>query len=367
MNGTLDQFDGAFRQLFDFAPDAMLIADEAGRIVLANQMMEILFGYARQEFIGQPVEMLMPDSLRAPHARHRHSYHGDPRVRYMGEGRKLIARRKDGSEFPVEISLSPMRLSDGKRLVTSAIRDITERHKIQEALEQHAQELARSNADLEQFAYVASHDLQEPLRIVASFAQLLSRRYKGRLDAEADEFIEFIVDGATRMQALINDLLLYSRVSSRGRSPVATDAEAVVRQVLKNLQVAIAESRAEINVGSMPAVLVDPSQLAQLFQNLIANAIKFRGTAAPCIKMTAYDHGQTVEFAVHDNGIGIDPQYSERIFALFQRLHGKGDYPGTGIGLAICKKIVERHGGRIWLESQAGAGATFRFTLPKAQ
>ncbi|HYO67099.1 MAG TPA: ATP-binding protein [Archangium sp.] len=240
--------------------------------------------------------------------------------------------------------------------------------KAQAELAQRAQELSRSNADLEQFAYVASHDLPEPLRRVASYVQLLSRRYKGKLDADADAFIRYAVDGATRMQALINDLLAYSRVGTRGKEPVPVPVplERSVERALSHLHLALRESGAEVEVEPLPWVKGDESQLAQLLQNLVGNAVKFRGERPARIRVSAQQEGDTVTVAVEDNGIGIEPQYYERIFAIFQRLHGKEEYPGTGIGLSICKKIVERHGGRIWVESTPGQGSTFRFTLGAA-
>ena len=232
------------------------------------------------------------------------------------------------------------------------------------ALRQAGRELRRSNAELEQFAYVASHDLQEPLRMVTSYLQLLERRYKANLDQDASDFIAFAVDGAARMQTLIQDLLTYSRVGTRGADFESTDCRAVLDQALQNLEVAIAESDAEISSGPLPSLSADASQLAQLLQNLIGNAIKFRGESPPRVQVEASQRDDDWLFSVQDNGIGIDPQYSDRIFQVFQRLHGIGQYPGTGIGLAVCKKIVERHRGTIWVESQPDAGATFFFTIP---
>lgn len=226
--------------------------------------------------------------------------------------------------------------------------------------------LLRSNTELEQLAYVASHDMQEPLRMVASYLQLVAQRYRGRLDADADEFIGFAVDGAKRMQALINDLLAYSRVGTKARPFEPTDCEKVVDTALANLRIAIAESGAVVTRGALPMVNGDPIQLVQLFQNLVGNALKFRREDPVRIRIDAQPLDGLCRFSVSDNGIGISAEYFERIFVLFQRLHGRGDYPGTGIGLAICKKIVERHGGRIEVESQPGVGSTFRFTLPRA-
>lgn len=363
---ALAQSEQRFRHLLDAAPDGMVIVDQHGTIQLVNQQTELLFRYARAELIGKPVEILMPAHVRRHHAELRTAYAEGATARGMGTGLRLQGRRADGSEFPVEVSLSPMQTAEGQ-LITAAIRDITPRVAAEEQLHEQAEELTRSNAELQQFAYVASHDLQEPLRMVASYTQLLARRYAGRLDADADEFINYAVDGANRMQRLINDLLAYSRVGTRGRELSETSAEAAVARAISNLQVAIVESGATIYHGPLPRVWADESQLTQLFQNLIANAIKFRGATPPQILISA--DGCTdgdCQFQVRDNGIGIEAQYFERIFGMFQRLHGPGEYAGSGIGLAICKRIVERHRGRIWLESVPGQGTTFFFTMPGA-
>lgn len=224
--------------------------------------------------------------------------------------------------------------------------------------------LARSNADLEQFAYIASHDLQEPLRMVASYTQLLVKRYRGRFDADADEFIHYAADGAIRMQRMIDDLLSYSRVGTKGKNFIPTDTQLILNQALLNLQAAIQESGAVITHNELPTVVADDSQLLQVFQNLIGNAIKFRHEAAPGIHVAAEEKGNEWIFSIQDNGIGIDPTQRDRLFVMFRRLHSSSQYPGSGIGLAICRRIVERHGGRIWVDSELGKGSTFRFTIP---
>ena len=245
--------------------------------------------------------------------------------------------------------------------------EVTLRTETEKDLQLTLLELERSNSELQQFAYVASHDLQEPLRMISSYVQLLERRYKGKLDDDADEFIAYAVDGAKRMQGLISDLLQLSRLGTRERSLGAVDCEVVLDQALANLQASIAECCAQVTHGPLPTVRADSTQLVQLFQNLIGNAIKFRGTETQSIHVSAEPKNGKWLFSVRDNGIGIDPEHSDRIFGIFQRLHGRGEYSGTGIGLAICKKIVEGHGGQIWVDSEPGKGATFFFTLPVGQ
>ncbi|MBD2112171.1 MULTISPECIES: response regulator [Cyanophyceae] len=227
------------------------------------------------------------------------------------------------------------------------------------------QELARSNAELQQFAYIASHDLQEPLRMVTSYLQLLERRYKGQLDADADDFIQFAVDGALRMRTLINDLLTYSRIGTRGHAFELTSCTAAVEQAIANLKLAIEESEAVVTYPDLPLVQADPTQLIQLFQNLISNAIKFHGEAPVHIAIAVNQMEDAWLFSVQDNGIGLDPQYADQVFVIFQRLNNRTHYPGTGIGLAVCKKIVERHGGKIWVEAELDQGSTFYFTIPQ--
>ena len=263
----------------------------------------------------------------------------------------------------LEVSADPLVL-DGKRHVILSMNNITARKQAEETLQQTAEALERSNKDLEQFASVASHDLQEPLRTVSGFVQLLQKKYGNRLDSEADQFIEYAVDGTRRMETLIKDLLAYARVSTRGVELTPTDAGAAFRQALDNLHATIQEAGAEITHGKLPTVRADGSQLVQLFQNLIGNALKFQGESPTKIHVDVCRNEDHWLFSVRDNGIGIAPESLDRIFLIFERLHTRTEYPGTGIGLAICKRIVDRHGGRIWAESEPGQGTTFSFTLP---
>ncbi len=359
----LAQMEGRYRGLLEAAPDAMVVVNQDSEIVLLNLQAENQFGYHRDELVGQQVKNIIPkgfaerllaDDLRSAE---------DALAQQIGTGIELTGQRKDGSQFPIEIMLSPLQNTDGI-LVTAAIRNITTRKEAETHLLQKMDELKRSNQELEQFAYIASHDLQEPLRMVASYTQLLSKRYKGKLDADADEFIGFATDGAHRMQRMIQDMLAYSRVGSQVKELRKIDSEAALQAALTNLDGAIKQSGAVVTHDPLPGVLADEGQLIQLFQNLIGNGMKYQTPGAiPCLHISAAKNVDKWLFSVRDNGLGIEPQYFEKIFGMFQRLHKRDAYDGTGIGLAICKKIVERHGGTISIESQPGQGSTFRFTL----
>jgi PAS domain S-box-containing protein len=359
----LAQMESRYRGLLEAAPDAMVVVNQAGKIVLLNLQAEKRFGYRRDELLGQEVSNIVPegfaerlvaDSLRSAE---------DALAQQIGTGIQLHGRRKDHSEFPIEIMLSPLESPDGV-LVTAAIRDITARKGAEAQLLNNVEELNRSNVELQQFAYIASHDLQEPLRMVASYTTLLARRYKGRLDADADDFIAFAVDGATRMQHLIQDLLAYSRVGSKGQELADTSSEDALDQAIRNLRGAIQASGAIVTHDPLPVVKADDMQLTQLFQNLVGNAIKYRRAVVPGVHIAAVQNSaKKWVFSIKDNGLGIEAQYFERIFGMFQRLHKREEFDGTGIGLAICKKIIERHGGAISVESTVGEGSTFRFPL----
>ena len=491
--------EARYRGLLEAAPDAMVVVNSGGEIVLLNVQAEKQFGYSRDELIGQMIKNIVPQGFAELLTANGTRSAAEEQRQQMGTGIELSGRRQDGSEFPIEIKLSPLESAEGIQ-VTAAIRDISVRKDAEKRLVQMARELSlkhqlldsvvegttdpiyvrdlenrftlansacsklfgrsvnqmvgktmrellpndsyyavaksdqevvcsgetrtveetaeidgiirtflttkgpyrdadqktigtigiarditerktseehqaktvgelkRSNDELQQFASVASHDLQEPLRMVASYTQLLGRRYEGRLDSDADEFIAFAVDGCNRMQRLIRDLLAYSRAGTNGNALRKISVEAALKEALTSLRAAIEQSGAIVTHDSLPAIKTDETQLAQVFQNLVGNAIKYQGAAVPLVHVSA---SKTLAnewvFSVRDNGLGIEPQYFERIFILFQRLHGREEFEGTGIGLAICKKIVERLGGRIWVESQPEKGSTFYFALPETE
>jgi PAS domain S-box-containing protein len=355
--------EAKYRGLLEAAPDAMVVVNQSGAIVLLNVQAERQFGFHRDELVGQQVttiipqgfaERLLADSLRSG---------ADALAQQIGTGIELTGRRKDGSQLPIEIMLSPLESPEGT-LVTAAIRNITQRQNAEVHLVKTIAELKRSNDELEHFAYVASHDLQEPLRMVASYTQLLAKRYTGRLDADADEFIAYAVDGSNRMQTMIQDLLLYSRAGTTSKVLRDISSEDALQEALANLKAAIQESGTVVTHDSLPELTTDKTQLVQVLQNLIGNGIKYHGAELPRVHVSARRGSKEWIFAVRDNGLGIDPQYFDRIFVLFQRLHGREEFEGTGIGLAICKKMLERLDGRIWVESQPAQGSTFYFALP---
>jgi len=349
-------------KLFNYASTPIVVWDPAFGITRFNHAFEHLTGYTASEVIGKELNMLFPEASRDESL---NKIEGTLSGEYW-ESVEIPILRKDGDVRIALWNSANLYAEDGRTLLATIAQgqDITERKQAEAKLKQTIAELERSNVELEQFAYVASHDLQEPLRMVSSYTQLLARRYKGKLDADADDFIAYAVDGANRMQMLINDLLTYSRVSTRGKLFEPTDCEAILSQIRVNLQAAIEESDAVITHDPLPTVVADASQLAQLLQNLIGNAVKFRGEEPLHVHVSAEQKVNEWVFSVRDNGIGIDPEYADRIFTVFQRLHNREEYPGTGIGLAICKKIIERHGGRIWVESQPMKGSTFYFNIP---
>ncbi|MEO8906353.1 MAG: ATP-binding protein [Polyangiaceae bacterium] len=383
--------------------DAIIGKDLSGLVTSWNAAAERLFGYSAREIIGQPGGQLVPAERRDEEIRILEQVRRGERVLQL----ETLRLTSTGRPVAVSMTVSPIRDATGAVVGLSKVaRDISERKRLDAQLQASFDEIAslnatlearvmdrtaelqaanstlevtglqltlqkadlqRSNHDLEQFAHVASHDLQEPLRGVAGCAQILERRYRGQLDAEADELIRHVVEGASRMQRLILDLLDYSRVGTRGTQFALVESAVALEKALRNLKTASDECGAQVSADPLPPVRADPVQLTQLFQNLVGNALKYRGTERPAVHVGFRRQGSNYEFSVADNGIGIEPQYFERIFLIFQRLHTRIEYPGTGIGLALCKKIVERHGGKIWLESAPARGTIFRFTIPAGE
>lgn len=344
------------------ADDAIFGKSLDGRVLSWNRGAERLYGYSAAEIIGQPVTVLAPADRAGEDAR----LIGQVARTGQVVRAETVRVSKDGTRSDVALTLSPIFGRDGEVAEISTVaRDISARLRSERALQVRTRELEASNRELEQFAYVASHDLQEPLRKVSSFCQLLADHYQGQLDEEGEEYIAYAVDGANRMQQLINDLLTLSRVGRSEQAPSAVDCHRVIDRVRLDLALAIEETGAEVVVsGRLPVVRAQQAEQVQLFSNLVANAIKFHGDEPPRVEISAVRDNGDWRFAVSDNGIGIDREYADRIFGVFQRLHARSRYPGTGIGLSVCKKIVESNGGRIWLESKPGAGSTFCWTCP---
>ena len=334
---------------------------EGQKIVYANEALCKIYGYSLQEILDMPsfIDIVVQEEREQLIERLKQRLSGQS----MSDAGETAVIRKDGKIINIEYSSKMIKAEDRTQLV-SIIRDITERKKTESEIKQKTEDIARSNKELEQFAYVASHDLQEPLRTIISYLQLLEKRYKNKLDTKADEFINFAVDGSKRMYTLINDLLAYSRIQTTGLTFEKIDCAKIMDIVLDNLQNTIAKSKAKISFDTeLPVIKADKVQMVQLFQNLIDNSIKYKSTKAPKIRITAEKKGNVWLFSLTDNGIGIAKEYAERIFVIFQRLHTREKYEGTGIGLSVCKKIVEHHGGKIWVESELGKGSTFYFTI----
>ncbi|MEG4496390.1 MULTISPECIES: PAS domain S-box protein [unclassified Microcoleus] len=357
---ALQESEFKYRQIVELAEEGIWVIDSNSLTTYVNHAMARMLGYSELEMFGRSLFDFMDEAEQQQALAL-----VERRKQGIGEQHEFKFKSKDGKDIWTDMSTSPVMDSQGNLLSCCAlVYNITDRKQAEQQMLQLTEDLKRSNEELEQFAYVASHDLQEPLRAVTSYTQLLAQRYQGNLDDRADKYINYIVDGATRMQQLINDLLAYSRLGTRGHEFEEADCNAAVEKSLCNLQIAIAEKKAAITCEAMPTVMADESQLVQLFQNLIGNGIKFCRQDIPLIHIAARRQESEWLFSVRDNGIGIDPQYADRIFIIFARLHSRRQYSGTGIGLAMCKRIVERHGGRIWVESQEGKGATFYFTIP---
>ncbi len=360
---ALRESEQRFRTLIKSLHEGIWVLDKDDRTTFVNPRMAEMLGYTEEEMLGKPVYAFT----------HSDAKWQEKTADYMARRKKGISEqieaellRKDGKIVFALLETSPIQDEDGNYTGSIAgIQDITERKLDEERLKRTMTELDRSNKELEQFAYVTSHDLREPLRMMTSFSQLLEQRYQGKLDQTADEYISFIVDGAARMQKLIDDILLFSRVTTRALPFAPVEMNKVLQDALANLRSSIEETKARVTYEELPVVQADPSQMAQVLQNLIGNAIKFhREEEPPAVHVSASQEGEEWIFSVKDNGIGIDPELFSRLFNLFQRLHPQNEYPGTGVGLAVAKKIVQRHGGRIWVESRPGQGSVFFFSVP---
>ena len=359
--------------------DAITIQDFEGKITAWNRGAELMYGYSEEEAFITNIDLLTtPDKVEEQ----------KDFIHCLIAGKAITSFEtqrvtKDGRVLDIWMTVTklmddagkPVGLATTERDITEHKRVVEEVHKLNVELEQrvaertdeltlYAQRLVRSNAELKEFAYGVSHDLQEPLRMVTSYVQLLEKRYKGKLDPNADEFISYVVEGTIRMKQLLQALSDYSRVGTRSNPMQTVESEKVLEAVLKNLKIVLEETNGTITQGPLPIIIADEMQMLQIFQNLIGNALKFHGPQPPLIHVSAKQEGKNWIFSVQDNGIGIDPLYFEKIFIIFQRLHRRDEYPGTGIGLAVVRKIVERHGGRIWVESELDKGTTFYFTIP---
>lgn len=360
------------RTFLDFAPNPVLVVDAAGTVVYANEAVRGLLGYAPDELLGQAVEVLVPAGVRPGHAAMREGYMADPRPRPMGSGRDLTAVTREGRAVPVEISLGPLATPEGP-LVGVMLADLRARRRAEDEARAYLTELERSNRELQDFAYVASHDLQAPLRKIRSFGGRLVDRCRDQLGAKGADYLDRMVRAAERMQVLIDDLLSFSRVTTMATPAASVDLAEVARGVLSDLSEVLREQGAEVEVGPLPRVHADRTQMRQLLQNLLANGVRYhRPDQRPKVRVRV-ETGEGgplpprpgfCRLVVEDEGIGFDPRHAERMFQIFQRLHDGDGYQGSGIGLAICKKIVERHGGRIMAEGRPGEGATFTAELP---
>ncbi len=365
------QTEEKFHGLFESAPDAVILSDSGGQIVLVNAQTEKSFGYAREELIGQSIDMLVPERSRDQHQHHRASYTAAPQTRRMGVGLELFAQRKDGSEFPVDISLSPITTEDGV-LVVSEIRDMTQRQEVENQirdlnkhLQQRTIELETVNQELEAFSYSVSHDLRAPLRAVDGFSRLLEQEYRERLDAEGLRLLTVVRDNSRKMGALIDDLLTFSRLGRKPVEEITFDMHSLVKEALSEALTGMETGQPEVEVKFLPNARADRALLKQVWLNLLSNAVKYSGKSTqPRITVEGRIDGDECVYHVQDNGVGFDMRYYDKLFGVFQRLHGAEQFPGTGVGLAIVKRVVVKHGGRVWAEGKPNGGASFFFSLP---
>ncbi len=344
-------------------PGALLVVARGGVIRFCNRAAESLFGYDSGALAGESVDQLVPAALRESHARLRAAFAGQARERTMGGGLVVAARRHDGSEFPAMIALKPAMLA-GESVITALVRDVSEGVESEQAMRGYADSLSRANAELERFAAAAAHDMNEPLRAIAGYCALALDHSAGPTDAQVRRWLEQARDGATRLRAVVDGLLRHARSAGAALAVEPVAADAAFANVRSDLELLIAQSAARVTHDPLPTVQADPALLEQLLRNLLANALQYRGEAAPVIHLAYRRHAGHHVFALSDNGIGIEADAHQRIFEIFGTLPARSPGTGVGIGLAVCKTIVARHGGEIWVSSVPGAGATFHFTLP---